>query len=296
MVSRKDSSSNERLPTKSSRDPAASTAAALTTSRANPLARATPRAKRAKPASRSTHKTLLKCFSLPSLGVSSPSPPTDETSDAASTLILGPSERSSKAPRSAPARFRTAEMPRASRRAATTSFQRATPSAPHSACAAHAQTHDEEEEKKSFSSSFPCKSSSTKNATRPASVSARETRAATATRPSGYVHLVSPRRPSASADAAGEKVTVRSRPAASASSGADDRMTASRISSRPSPPSIDRAPTSIHHQDIAATASVADADEKNESDVRIVATKHAAFVASESFFSPAFFSATTRGA
>ena len=133
MVSRKDSSSNERLPTKSSRDPAASTAAALTTSRSNPLARATPRAKRAKPASRSTHKTLLKCFSFPSLGVSSPSPPTDETSDAASTLILGPSERSSKAPRSAPARFRTAEMPRASRRATTTSFQRATPSAPHSA-------------------------------------------------------------------------------------------------------------------------------------------------------------------
>ena len=267
----------------------------MTTSRSNPLARATPRAKRAKPASRSTHKTLLKWFSFPSLGVSSPSPPTDETSDAASTLILGPSERSSKAPRSAPARFRTAEMPRASRRAATTSFQRATPSAPHSACAAHAQTHDEEEEeKKSFSSSFPSESSSTKNATRPASVSARETRAATATRPSGYVHLVSPRRPSASADAAGEKVTVRSRPAASASSGADDRMTASRISSRPSPPSIDRAPTSIHHQDIAATASVADADEKNESDVRIVATKDSALVASSFFLSPA--SATREGA
>ena len=110
------------------------------------------------------------------------------------------------------------------------------------------------------------------------------------------MHLVSPRRPSASADAAGEKVTVRSRPAASASSGADDRMTASRISSRPSPPPIDRAPTSIHHQDIAATASVADADEqkKNESDVRIVATKGAAFVASESFLSPA--SATREGA
>ena len=58
-------------------------------------------------------------------------------------------------------------------------------------------------------------------------------------------------------------------------------MTASRISSaRPSPVSIDRAPTSIHHQDIAATASVFP-DEKNGSGVRIVVTKDAARVASE---------------
>ena len=217
-----------------STSPPGSSAATLTVSLSNPLARATPREKRAEPASRSTHSTVFffsvcvvfglsknsRSASAASVSRSAFVSATKKNDDAASTLILGPSERSSRAPRSAPALRVTSAIPRASRLADSESFQRATPSTPHSACAPHEHAFVSRAERASTASEAP------------------------GTEPSAFSVAIGN-----GADAV--KVTVRSRNGADAASpGAEDRTTASRMPSFPSPPSIQRAPTSIHHHDI----------------------------------------------
>jgi hypothetical protein len=166
-------SSSDAFPDEKKKHPSASppgsSAATLMVSLSNPLARATPREKRAEPASRSTHSTVfLFCVVFGnSRSVSENSAETsssprkkrafvsfaskeNERKLAASTLILGPSERSSRAPRSAPALRVTSTIPLASRLAVSESFQRATPSRPHTACAPHEHASDSESEAEPF--------------------------------------------------------------------------------------------------------------------------------------------------